>query len=167
VEGRDISQQTAKLGGKPKHRRLGTHRTSTNNPSATRGNALIKAISRLVYSTGRVQLGRGHQDSPWRPSFGLLATRRVGFLLPQLGSRLMGELPITRQGSYLLGIFLSLPLLPRSTHWPYWTYSHSRFLVCCYQLRLPSICHGLFLPVTDHFQLSRIVGTTCLLFATL
>jgi len=121
----------------------------------------------LVCSTGRVQLGPSLQDSLLRASFGLLTTRRVGFLLPQLGSRLIGELPITSQGSYLLGIFLSWPLLPRSTHWPYWTYSHSLFLVCCHQPRLPSICYGLILPATNHFQLSRIVGTTCLLFATL
>jgi len=114
----------------------------------------------IVCSTGRVQLGPASE-------FGLLATPEVGFLLPQVGSRLIGEPPITRQGSYLLGIFLSFPLLPRSTHWPYWTYSHSLFLVCCHQPRLPSICHGLFLPVTDHFPLSRIFGTTCILFATL
>jgi len=40
VEERDISQQTAKLGGKPKYSPLGNHKMSTNNQVATRDNAL-------------------------------------------------------------------------------------------------------------------------------
>ena len=101
-------------------------------------------------STGRVKLGPGRQDSPRRGSFGLLATRRVGFLLPQLSLRLIGELPMSHQGPYLLGIFLSLPLLPCSTYWLYWTYSHSLFwFVATSHAFLPS--------VTDYFYLSRII----------
>ena len=115
------------------------------------------ALVSVACATGRVQLGPARQDSPRRASFGLLATRRVGFSPAQLDSRLIGDLPITRQASYHtpwhfaivtpVGLY-SLPL----------SYIFILLPLCSHPLG-SSICHAISLPVTDHFHLSRIIFT--------
>ncbi|KAF8433454.1 hypothetical protein BGX38DRAFT_1333744 [Terfezia claveryi] len=81
-------------------KRIYEPRTEMEVVEAIRGNAEVleelaelKKEERLwiVCATGRVQLGPGRQDPPRRASFGVSTTRRVGFPVLQLDSRLIGN----------------------------------------------------------------------------